>query len=96
MGKVYKAFATKIKDKVALKLIRPEIASDRETLERFGNELRLARKISHRRPANPGGGIVNEPQFSPCLTHTLGPDSQSSHALIALGKAYQYLMHMVS
>jgi len=48
MGKVYKAFDTKIKDKIALKLIRPEIASDWETLERFGNELRLARKISHR------------------------------------------------
>ena len=48
MGKVYKAFDTKIKEKVALKLIRPDVASDRETLERFSNELRLARQISHR------------------------------------------------
>jgi serine/threonine protein kinase/tetratricopeptide (TPR) repeat protein len=48
MGKLYKVFDTKIKEKVALKLIRPEIASDRETIERFGNELRLARKIGHR------------------------------------------------
>ena len=48
MGRLYKAFDTKIKEKVALKLIRPEIASDRETIERFGNELRLARKIGHR------------------------------------------------
>jgi serine/threonine protein kinase/tetratricopeptide (TPR) repeat protein len=48
MGKVYKVFDTKIKEKVALKLIKPEIASDRQTIERFSNELRLARKISHR------------------------------------------------
>jgi serine/threonine protein kinase/Tfp pilus assembly protein PilF len=48
MGRVYKVFDTKIKEKVALKLIRPEIASDKETIERFGNELRLARKISQR------------------------------------------------
>jgi len=48
MGKVYKVFDTDIKEKVALKLLKPEIASDRETIERFSNELRLARKISHR------------------------------------------------
>jgi serine/threonine protein kinase/tetratricopeptide (TPR) repeat protein len=48
MGKVYKVFDTKIKEKVALKLIRPEISSDSETIERFSNELRLARKIAQR------------------------------------------------
>jgi len=48
MGRVYKVFDTKIKEKVALKLIKPEIASDEETIERFSNELRLARKIGHR------------------------------------------------
>ncbi len=48
MGKVYKVFDAKIKEKVALKLIKPEIASDNDTIERFGNELRLARKISQR------------------------------------------------
>ncbi len=48
MGRVYKVFDTKIKEKIALKLINPEIASDKETIERFGNELRLARKISQR------------------------------------------------
>ena len=35
MGRVYKVFDTKIKEKVALKLIKPEIASDKETIERF-------------------------------------------------------------
>ena len=48
MGKVYKVFDTKIKEKIALKLIKPEIASDKETIERFSNELRLARNISQR------------------------------------------------
>lgn len=48
MGKVYKVFDKKIKEVVALKLIRPEISTDETTIERFNNELRLARKISHR------------------------------------------------
>jgi serine/threonine protein kinase/Tfp pilus assembly protein PilF len=48
MGRVYKATDTKIKEKVALKLIKPEIASDKKTLERFSNELRIARKITHK------------------------------------------------
>ncbi len=48
MGRVYKAHDTKIKEKIALKLIKPEIAKDKKTIERFGNELRLARKIRHK------------------------------------------------
>ncbi len=48
MGKVYKVFDTRIKEKIALKLIKPEIASDKETIERFSNELRFARKIRHK------------------------------------------------
>jgi eukaryotic-like serine/threonine-protein kinase len=48
MGRVYKVFDTKIKERVALKLIKPEVSSDRETIERFSNELKFARKIAHR------------------------------------------------
>jgi serine/threonine protein kinase/predicted Zn-dependent protease len=48
MGKVYKAHDTEIKEKVALKLINPEISADKKTIERFQNELKFARKISHR------------------------------------------------
>jgi len=48
MGKVYKVFDTRIKEKIALKLIKSEIASDKGTIERFSNEIRLARKIGHR------------------------------------------------
>jgi serine/threonine protein kinase/tetratricopeptide (TPR) repeat protein len=48
MGKVYKALDNEIKEKIALKLIKPEISSDKKTIDRFQNELKLARKISHR------------------------------------------------
>ena len=48
MGRVYKVFDTDIKEKIALKLLRPEIALDKETVERFSNELKLARKIRHK------------------------------------------------
>jgi len=48
MGRVYKVFDKKIKEKVALKLLRPEISSDEETVERFSNELKYARKIIHK------------------------------------------------
>jgi serine/threonine-protein kinase len=48
MGKVYKVHDTKIKEKIALKLIKPEIAKDKKTIERFSNELKFARKIRHK------------------------------------------------
>jgi serine/threonine protein kinase/tetratricopeptide (TPR) repeat protein len=48
MGKVYKVQDTKIKEKIALKLIKPEIAKDKKTIERFSNELKFARKIRHK------------------------------------------------
>jgi tetratricopeptide (TPR) repeat protein len=48
MGKVYRAVDKKLKEEVALKLIKLDIASDKKTLERFSNELKLARKISHK------------------------------------------------
>jgi serine/threonine protein kinase len=47
MGKVYRVLDKKINEELALKLIKPEIA-DSKTIERFGNELKMARKISHK------------------------------------------------
>ncbi|MGD8536803.1 MAG: inactive serine/threonine-protein kinase VRK3 [Candidatus Aminicenantes bacterium] len=38
MGKVYRVENKKINEEVALKLIKPEIASDKKTLERFNRE----------------------------------------------------------
>ncbi len=48
MGAVYRAEDTKIGQDIALKLIKPEIASDKKTIERFRNELKTTRMISHR------------------------------------------------
>ncbi|MCJ7680964.1 MAG: protein kinase, partial [Candidatus Aminicenantes bacterium] len=48
MGKVYRVEDKKIKEEVALKLLKPEIASDKKTIERFSNELKMARKIVHK------------------------------------------------
>jgi serine/threonine protein kinase/tetratricopeptide (TPR) repeat protein len=48
MGKVYRVEDKKAKEEIALKLIKPEIAADKKTIERFRNELTTARKISHR------------------------------------------------
>jgi serine/threonine protein kinase/Tfp pilus assembly protein PilF len=48
MGRVYKVQDTKIGEKIALKLIRPEAGLDKTSLERFSNELKLARKIRHK------------------------------------------------
>ncbi len=48
MGRVYKVQDTKIGEKIALKLIRLEAGLDKRSLERFSNELKLARKIRHK------------------------------------------------
>jgi predicted Ser/Thr protein kinase/tetratricopeptide (TPR) repeat protein len=48
MGRVYRVKDQKLDEEMALKLLKPEIAEDEETIERFKNELKFARKISHR------------------------------------------------
>jgi tetratricopeptide (TPR) repeat protein/predicted Ser/Thr protein kinase len=48
MGAVYKARDTELDRLVALKLIRPELASNPEILRRFKQELILAREVTHR------------------------------------------------
>lgn len=48
MGNVYKALDRETGEIVALKLLKPEIASDQTMMERFKNELLFARKITHK------------------------------------------------
>jgi serine/threonine protein kinase len=48
MGTVYRAEDKKAKEEIALKLIKPEIAAQKKTIERFRNELTTARKIRHK------------------------------------------------
>jgi len=48
MGHVYRVFDQKLQEVVALKLLNPEVSFNAKAVDRFRNELRFARKISHR------------------------------------------------
>ena len=48
MGRVFKVFDREIGEPIALKLLKPEIAADEETIKRFRNELKYTRKIAHK------------------------------------------------
>ncbi len=47
MGQVYKARDLELRERVALKTIRPEISSDPGILSRFRREVQLTRRITH-------------------------------------------------
>jgi serine/threonine protein kinase len=46
MGTVYKVLDKEVNEKIALKVLKPEISFDLKIIERFRNELKIARKIS--------------------------------------------------
>jgi eukaryotic-like serine/threonine-protein kinase len=48
MGRVYRVEDKKLKQEVAIKFVKPEIAKDKATVERFRNELKSARMIAHK------------------------------------------------
>jgi len=48
MGNVYRVFDKKLDEEVALKIIKPEIAYNGDSIDRFSNELKFARKVAHR------------------------------------------------
>ncbi|HSA95162.1 MAG TPA: protein kinase, partial [Acidobacteriota bacterium] len=48
MGRVFKALDKEISETIALKVLVPEFALDERMLERFRNELKLARRIAHK------------------------------------------------
>jgi eukaryotic-like serine/threonine-protein kinase len=47
MGEVYEAWDSELKERVAIKTVRPELANNPEILERFRREVKQARAISH-------------------------------------------------
>lgn len=48
MGRVYKALDREISEAIALKVLVPAFSADEKMIERFRNELKLARRISHK------------------------------------------------
>jgi serine/threonine protein kinase/tetratricopeptide (TPR) repeat protein len=84
MGRVYKVFDTEVREKLALKLLNPDIASDEETIERFRNELRLARTVSHRHI---------------CRMHDLGREEETGTYFITMeyvpGEDLKSLIHSI-
>ena len=82
MGRVYKVYDTEVKEKLALKLLHPEIASDERTIERFRGELRLARTISHR---------------NVCRMHDLGRDGATYYITMEYvpGEDLKSLIHRI-
>src|SRR4030095_15869554 len=47
MGEVYEAEDLVLKDRVPVKTIRPDVANDARTMERFLREVHLARTVTH-------------------------------------------------
>jgi serine/threonine protein kinase/Tfp pilus assembly protein PilF len=84
MGRVYKVFDTEVREKLALKLLNPDIASDEQTVERFRSELRLARAVSHRHI---------------CRMHDLGREEETGTYFITMeyvpGEDLKSLIHSI-
>ncbi len=51
MGAVYRVRDTELGEVVALKMLRPELMNDESALARFRDEVRLARRVTHRNVA---------------------------------------------
>jgi tetratricopeptide (TPR) repeat protein len=90
MGRVYKALDKDIEEKVALKLLNPEIAADEKIIKRFRNELKFARKITHKNVCRMFD--LNEEEGTPYITmeYVPGEDLKSSvrrMGQLTIGKA---------
>ncbi len=77
MGNVYRVVDKKINEEMALKLLHPVIATEKKTIERFKNELKLARKITHKNVCRMYD--LNEEEGTPYITmeYVSGEDLKS-------------------
>jgi len=77
MGEVYKVKDEKLDEEMALKVLKPEIAADKDIIERFKNELKLARKIAHKHVCKMYD--LNEEEDTPYITmeYVKGEDLKS-------------------
>ncbi len=90
MGRVYKVLDKEVNAKVALKLIKPEIASDKKTIERFRNELKVARDIAHKNVCRMYHLGKEEGAYYITMEYVSGEDLKSfirRSGIISVGKA---------
>lgn len=66
MGRVYRVLDTKVDEIMALKLLDPLISADGRIIERFKNEMKFARQISHRNVCRMYD--LNEAEGAPFIT----------------------------
>ncbi len=78
MGRVYKVLDKEIKEEIALKLINPDISTDERTIERFRNELKLSRQISHRNVCRMYEFHEEEGQYYITMEYVPGEDLKTS------------------
>jgi len=77
MGAVYRVEDTNIGQDIALKLIKSDIASDKKTIERFRNELKTTRMISHRNVCRMFDLAETEGTFYITMEYVSGEDLKS-------------------
>ncbi len=83
MGSIYKVLDKKVNEKIALKLINMETASDPSTIDRFSNELKLARKVSHRNICRMYD--LSEEQGTHYITMEFVPGEDLKNSIIRMG-----------
>lgn len=76
MGTVYKVFDNRVKEEVALKLLKSDIA-DEKTVERFSNELKFSRKIVHKNVGRMYDLDIAEGTYYITMEHVPGEDLKS-------------------
>ncbi len=90
MGKVYKVIDKEVKEKIAIKVLRPEISFDERIIERFRNELKLARKISHPNVCRMYDLLKEKGRYFITMEYISGEDLKSTIARVgqlSVGKA---------
>ena len=77
MGRVYKVLDQEIGEEIALKLLKPEIAEDGNTIDRFRNELKIARKVTHKNVCRMHDIGREEENFFITMEYVTGEDLNS-------------------
>jgi len=84
MGRVYRVIDKKLDEEIALKVIRPDVAADRNILARFSSELKLARQVVHRNVARMFD--LNEEAGVPYLTMEYIKGEDLKHLIRKVGR----------